>query len=144
MSGEVVRVPSVGLDLALRILAGVRAAAEERGVALAASVVDAGGNVVASIRMDGAQLVAAPLAADKAWTAMAAGAPTERWAEMTNPGGSDWGLSTAIGGRFIVFPGGLPIRVDGELVGGLGVSGAAGSVDRACGEAGLATAGLSL
>ncbi|MFM7718826.1 MAG: GlcG/HbpS family heme-binding protein [Actinomycetota bacterium] len=144
MSDGVVRVPSVGLDLALRILDGVRVAAQERGVALAATVVDAGGNVVASIRMDGAQLVAAPLAADKAWTAMAAGAPTERWAEMTNPGGSDWGLSTAIGGRFIVFPGGLPIRVDGELVGGLGVSGAAGSVDRACGEAGLAAAGLAV
>lgn len=144
MSDGVIRVPSVGLELALRILDGVRSAAQERGVALAATVVDAGGNVVASIRMDGAQLVAAPLAADKAWTAMAAGAPTERWAEMTNPGGSDWGLSTAIGGRFIVFPGGLPIRVDGELVGGLGVSGAAGSVDRACGEAGLAAAGLSV
>lgn len=144
MSEDILRVPSVSLDLALRILDGVRVAARERGVALAACVVDPGGNVVAAIRMDGAQLVAAPLAADKAWTAMAAGAPTERWAEMTAPGGSDWGLSSAIGGRFVVFPGGLPIRVAGDLVGGLGVSGAAGSVDRACGEAGLAAAGLSV
>jgi len=50
------------LDLAQELLAGVRAEAQRRGVAMGAAVVDAGGNLVAALRMDGAQLVALPLA----------------------------------------------------------------------------------
>ncbi|MGY1695531.1 MULTISPECIES: GlcG/HbpS family heme-binding protein [unclassified Geodermatophilus] len=130
------------LDLALTVLAGVRAEAERRGAAMGAAVVDAGGNLVAAIRMDGAQLVALPLATDKAYTAVALDAPTETWAGSTAPGGADWGMSTALGGRLVVFAGGLPIHADGALVGGVGVSGAAAAVDRACALAGLAAAGL--
>jgi uncharacterized protein GlcG (DUF336 family) len=58
------------------------------------------------------------------------------------PDGSDWGLASTLGGRIVVFAGGLPIRADGALAGGLGVSGAASEVDRACAEAGLRAAGL--
>ena len=132
----------VSLDLAHRILAGVRAEAEVRGAAMGAAVVDAGGNLVAALRMDGAQLVALPLATDKAYTAVALGAPTETWAESTAPGGGDWGMSTSLGGRLVVFAGGLPIRVGSALLGGVGVSGAAAAVDRACAAAGLVAAGL--
>ena len=132
----------VSLELAHRILAGVQAEAERRGAAMGAAVVDAGGNLVAAIRMDGAQLVALPLATDKAFTAVALGAPTETWARSTAPGGNDWGMATALGGRLVVFAGGLPIRVDGALIGGVGVSGAAAAVDRACAGSGLAAAGL--
>lgn len=139
--GLVVR-RDVGLDLARRLLDGVRAEAVRRGLAMGAAVVDAGGAVVLAWRMDGAQTVALPLAVDKAWTAVACGQPTERWAGSTQPGGGDWGLNTTLGGRFVVFAGGLPVRVDGALVGGLGVSGAAAEVDRACAEAGLLAAGL--
>ncbi len=134
----------VSLDLALTILAGVRTEADRRGAAMGAAVVDAGGNLVATIRMDGAQLVALPLATDKAYTAVALDAPTETWAGSTAPGGSDWGMSTALGGRLVVFAGGLPIHADGVLVGGVGVSGAASAVDRACALAGLAAAGLGI
>lgn len=134
--------PDVSLELANRILEGVRAEAERRGAVMGAAVVDAGGNLVAAARMDGAQLVALPLATDKAFTAVALGAPTETWAESTAPGGADWGMATSLGGRLVVFAGGLPVRVDGALVGGVGVSGAAAAVDRACAAAGLAAAGL--
>jgi len=106
-------------------------------MAMGIAVVDTGGNVVAAARMDGAQLVALPLATDKAYTAVAFGRPTEAWAESSAPGGSDWGLSTVLQGRLVVFAGGLPIVVEGELVGGLGVSGGPAEVDRACAEAGL-------
>jgi uncharacterized protein GlcG (DUF336 family) len=132
------------LDLAQELLAGVRAEAERRGVAMGAAVVDAGGNLVAALRMDGAQLVALPLAIDKAWTAVALDAPTETWAASTAPGGSDWGMATALGGRLVVFAGGLPVRLDGRAVGGIGVSGAAAAVDRACAAAGLTAAGLEV
>lgn len=133
----------VGLDLAERILRGVRAEAERLGVAMGMAVVDLGGHVVASARMDGAQLPARELAVGKAYTAVSFGRPTEAWAQSTQPGGGDWGLATALAGRLVVFAGGLPIKeVDGETVGGLGVSGAAADVDRRCAAAGLTAAGL--
>lgn len=140
--GQLTTRSEVSLDLANQILHGVRAEAGRRGKAMGAAVVDLGGQIVASMRMDGAQLIALPLATDKAWTAVACNAPTEQWAKQTAPGGSDWGLSTSLGGRFIVFAGGLPLRADGAMIGGVGVSGAAASDDRGCAEAGLAAAGL--
>jgi uncharacterized protein GlcG (DUF336 family) len=133
----------VGLDLAERLLRGVREEADRRGLAMGAAVVDRSGLLVAALRMDSAQTIALPLAIDKAWTAVACGLPTERWAESTQPGGVDWGLNTTLGGRFVVFAGGLPVSVDGDVCGGLGVSGAAAAVDRACAEAGLRAAGLA-
>jgi uncharacterized protein GlcG (DUF336 family) len=134
--------PTVTLDAALSILAGCRLEAAELGRALAMVVVDPGGNVVASQRMDGAQLVAMELATDKAYTAIACGEPTELWGECTQPGGSDWGLALSARGRFIVFAGGLPLKLGGVVVGALGISGGPSDVDRACGLAGIVNAGF--
>lgn len=132
----------IGLEAALAVLAGVGEEATRRGLAMGAVVVDLGGRLVAGQRQDGAQLVAVDLATDKALTAVAFDHPTEAWAQSTTPGAGDWGLSTVLGGRIVVFAGGLPIRRDGALVGGLGVSGSAADVDRACAAAGLAAAGF--
>jgi len=134
--------PTVSLDAALAVLAGARAEAERQARALAMVVVDPGGNVVASQRMPGAQLVAMTLATDKAYTAVACGAPTEAWGACSQPGESDWGLALSAGGRFIVFAGGLPLKVGGVVVGGLGISGGPSEIDRACGAAGMASAGF--
>ena len=131
------------LDLALRMIHGAAQEATRREVAMGLAVVDTGGQVVATARMDGAQLIAVDLATDKAYTAVALGQPTEAWAASTQPGGSDWGLCTTLGGRLVVFAGGLPVKVDGHVVGGIGVSGSAATVDRACAVAGLAAVGLS-
>ncbi|GAA3646418.1 hypothetical protein GCM10022224_006520 [Nonomuraea antimicrobica] len=124
------------------IIAGVEGAAAARGVALAVTVCDPAGAPIATARMDGANAVAARLAADKAFTAAAFGAPSHAWAEATAPGGPDWGMAGAAGGRVLVLPGGLPIMAGGRLIGALGVSGAAPAVDLACAEAGLATVDL--
>ena len=131
------------LDLALRMIDGAAQEATRRDVSMGLAVVDTGGRVVATARMDGAQLIAVDLATDKAYTAVALGQPTEAWAASTQPGGSDWGLSTTLGGRLVVFAGGLPVKVDGHVVGGIGVSGSAATVDRACAVAGLASVGLT-
>jgi uncharacterized protein GlcG (DUF336 family) len=139
---ELVTRSEVGLDAALTVLAGVREEAARRGVAMGAVVQDLGGRTVAAQRMDGAQLAAVDLAADKAYTAVSFGHPTEAWAASTVPGQGDWGLSTVLGGRIVVFAGGLPLRRDGRLVGAVGVSGAAAAVDRACAAAGVAAAGF--
>jgi cob(I)alamin adenosyltransferase len=128
----------MGHGLARRLAEGAFAQAAELGIPIAVAVVDAGGNLVAVDRMDGAQTVAAPLAIDKAWTAAACAAPTDAWAQSTAPGGDDWGMSTALGGRIVVMPGGLPVMAGGQVVGGIGVSGGEGHEDRKCADAALA------
>ncbi len=143
MSGHTVTKHDISLELAQMLLAGVRAEAHVQGTAMGAAVVDRGGNVVAVVRMDGAQIIAVPLAIDKAYTAVACGLPTEQWASSTQPGGGDWGFNTTLGGRIVVFAGGVPVVVGGEVVGGLGVRGAAASVDTAGAPAGRRAAGLT-
>ena len=124
--------PDMSLEVAEQLLAGVKAQAVARGLHLAAAVVDRGGNTVASMRMDHAQLGAGSLALDKAITAASFGYPTAAWTESSAPGGTDWGLAHTLGGRAIVFPGGVPVFARTSLVGALGVSGAASDVDAAC------------
>lgn len=135
--------PDMSLDLARRLLAELESEAQAAGVSLAGVVVDRAGCPVAAIRMDGAQLGAVPLATDKAYTAVAFGHPTSRWAQASAPGGPDWGLGATLGGRAVVFPGGCPVYADGALVGALGVSGAASTVDERCAEKAIAATGLA-
>lgn len=132
----------VALETALALIQAASMEAARLGLAIAAAVVDSGGQIVASLRMDGAQLCAMPLAIDKAYTAVACGLPTAAWAERTQPGKGDWGLSTTLGGRFIAFGGGVPLFDSSALVGGLGVSGAAAQDDVAVATAAVARVGL--
>jgi len=134
----------MSLAVAEGLLVGVKDEAEARGVLLAAAVVDRGGNLVASMRMDHAQLGAGSLAQDKAVTAVSFGFPTAAWHDSSAPGGPDWGLAHTLGGRAIVFPGGVPVFASSEIVGGLGVSGAASEVDEACARAAVEAVGLSV
>jgi len=135
--------PDMSLELAERVLARLRAEAAAVGERLAVAVVDRGGNLVAALRMDGAQLGANSLALDKAYTAVAFGMPTGAWADSSTPGSSDWGLASTLAGRAVVFPGGLPVFLDGHLIGGVGVSGAKSTVDEGCAEKAVVGAGLS-
>jgi uncharacterized protein GlcG (DUF336 family) len=122
---------SVSLDVALSLLAAVRDEASSRGLALAIAVVDDGGNVVASARMDGASLGAMPLAVGKAYTAVLWDTPTGAFTASTQPGGDDWGWN-ATDPRIVVYAGGVPLHADGGLVGGVGASGATAAEDEAC------------
>jgi uncharacterized protein GlcG (DUF336 family) len=133
---------SVSLDAALAVLAAVRDQAAARGLALAAAVVDDGGNVVASARMDGAALGAMPLAIGKAYTAVLWDTPTGSFMASTQPGGDDWGWN-ATDPRIVVYAGGVPLHADGALVGGVGASGATAAEDEACVVAAVQAVGLS-
>ena len=128
----------MNLNEARRALQGVESHARDAGVSVCAAVVDGGGNPVATMRMDGAQLGAYELALDKAWTAVAFAAPTEVWAEPTAPGAKAWGFSTVLAGRVVVFAGGVPRMEDSRATGAVGVSGASPDIDGACARAGLA------
>jgi uncharacterized protein GlcG (DUF336 family) len=119
------------LELALRLLECVREEATARSLALATCVVDASGHVIAAHRMDGAALGAMRLAEGKAYTAVLWGTRTGDFTESTQPGGADWGWNTT-DARIVVYAGGIPLVVDGALVGGLGASGGAAAEDEAC------------
>ena len=135
MSSErLIQSQRVSLDLALALLARVREEALLRELALAVAVVDDGGNVIASQKMDGAALGAMQLAVGKAYTAVLWGTSTGEFTQSTQPGGDDWGWNTT-DPRIVVYAGGLPLFVGGELVGGVGASGGAAADDEACVQA---------
>jgi len=119
------------LELALELLARVRAEAGKRSLSLAVSVVDAGGHVVASQRMDGAALGALKLATGKAYTAVLWGMPSGYFMQSTQPGGEDWGWN-ATDERIVVYAGGIPLYADGQLVGAAGASGGTATEDEEC------------
>ncbi len=121
----------VSLDIALALLARVRDEAALRGLSLAAAVVDDGGHVLASQRMDGTALGAMKLALGKAYTSVLWGTRTAAFMDSTQPGGDDWAWNTT-DSRIVVYAGGIPLLVDGELVGGLGASGATAAEDEEC------------
>jgi uncharacterized protein GlcG (DUF336 family) len=131
------------LATALALLERVRAEADARSIALAASVVDASGYVIASQRMDGAALGALQLADGKAYTAVLWGTSTGYFMETTQPGGEDWGFN-ATDRRVVVYAGGVPLFVDGQLVGGLGASGGTAQQDEECVTAAATAAGFAI
>lgn len=120
---------------ALRVIEAARAEADARGAMVSVAVVDDGGNLVAFARMDGAEIAGPTLAIDKAYTAVAHRMPTDELAPLTAPGGELFGLQANGGGRYVVFGGGVPLRVDERVVGAVGVSGSTVANDVAIADA---------
>jgi uncharacterized protein GlcG (DUF336 family) len=111
------------------------AAAEAADALVSVAVVDAGGNLIAFARMDGAEIAGPTLATDKAFTAVAHRATTASLAVLAAPGGELAGLGSNGGGRYVIFGGGVPIWSAGRVAGGVGVSGGSVAQDMACAEA---------
>ncbi len=124
------------LETALEIIASAKKKAGEIGVPMVISVVDEGGNPVATQRMDDALLVSVDLALNKAYTAAAVKVPTDLLSSVAAPGGELYGLHAA--GRMVIFGGGIPLEREGRVVGGVGVSGGSVEQDIACAEAAVA------
>ncbi|PWU24968.1 MAG: hypothetical protein C5B48_03690 [Candidatus Rokuibacteriota bacterium] len=131
------------LDQALELLAHVRGEAESRSLSLAASVVDSGGHVIASQRMDGAALGAMRLAVGKAYTAVLWGTRSGDFMSSTQPGGEDWGFNHT-DDRIVVYAGGVPLYAGSLLVGGLGASGGTAEEDESCVAAAARATGFDL
>lgn len=128
-----------GLTLAAAraVIVAVQAEARAMGVALSCAVVDAGDQLVAFERMDGADLVGITLARDKAFTALANRMPTRDLAPIAQPGTEFYGYDSVAGGRTIIFAGGMPLEREGVLVGAVGVSGGDSAQDQRAVEAGV-------
>lgn len=120
---------------ARRVIAAGEAKADDVGQPMNIAVVDAGGVLVAHVRMDGAWRGSVDIAIDKAWTARAFDVETKALAKLAQPGADFYGIHVSNGGRVMIFAGGIPLRHGDEVVGAVGVSGGSGKQDQAVAEA---------
>ncbi|HIW13249.1 MAG TPA: heme-binding protein [Candidatus Salinicoccus stercoripullorum] len=127
----------VNLEAAKQIIAGAEEEASNIGVQMVISVLDEGGNLIATHRMDDAWLASIDIAQNKAWTSVALKMPTSNLEEATVPNAELYGLNTTNQGRIVVFGGGFPLEVGGKVVGAVGVSGSSVENDVKVAEAGV-------
>ena len=119
------------------LLAGARAKAVEIGVPMCIAITDEGGNLIAFERMDGGRITSSTIAIDKSFTASAARKATGDYGAASQPGSPAYGISSAIQGRLMVVAGGLPVLVNGAVVGGIGVSSGTPAQDTEVAQAGI-------
>lgn len=125
------------LEGARVMFGGAEAKAKEIGVPMDIAIVDDGGNLLAFHRMEGAKLTSIDIAVNKAFTAACARKGTHEYAAIGGPGGPAFGIHVSNRGRFTIFGGGLPIEVDGQTIGGIGVSSGSPDEDREVAQAGI-------
>jgi uncharacterized protein GlcG (DUF336 family) len=132
----------INLDDALPLLAAGRAKAEEIGVKQTLCICDDGGNVVALHRLPGARVTGVDISIAKAFTAAGHERATHLFNEPPNgpalPGNEAFGISHMLPGKFAIFVGGFPLVFNGQIVGGVGISGGNGAQDKEVGAAILA------
>jgi len=124
-----ITVKSLGLSEANLVIQAGISRAKEIGSPSTICVVDVGGTIIAQARMDGSLLCSVELAYNKAYTALSCKLATSFIKTIAQPGGDFYGIANGLGGRAIIFPGGVPISVDSQVVGAVGASGGNGSQD---------------
>lgn len=122
------------LEAAKLMAAAAEAAAAKNGWKVVIAVADDGGHALLVHRIDGTQSSSVPTAMGKARSAVAYKRPTRILEEMINQGRFSF---LSAGGDPVALQGGLPIEIDGQLVGGIGVSGVKASDDEIVAQAGL-------
>lgn len=124
------------LNDARRVIAAAEKMAMEINQPMNIAVADAGGNVVAHVRMDGAWIGSIDISMKKAFTSRAFDIATKDLATLSQPGGPFFGIHASNDGRIMIFAGGIPLQRDGVIVGAIGVSGGSGEQDHQVAEAG--------
>jgi glc operon protein GlcG len=127
------------LEAASRMATAAQAEAAKNGWLVAVAVVDDGGNLLLFHRMDNSKLVAIDIAIRKAKTAVFFQGETKALELEVTKGGRTSLLPIA---DFMPLEGGLPIAVDGKIIGAIGVSGMAGDQDAQCAAAGVKALGV--
>jgi len=123
---------------ARRIIAAAQKKAEEIGQPMNVAVVDEGGNLVAFERMANAWLGSIDISIKKAWTSRAFDIETQDLAKHSQSGDQFFGIHVSNDCKVMIFAGGIPLKKDGKVVGGVGVSGGSGKQDQTVAEAGAA------
>ena len=130
---------NITLAQAEKAIAAAKKKAVEIDTKMNIAVVDAGANLVAFVRMDGAWLGSVDISIKKAKTARFFDMNTGVVGELSQPGGSLYNIEHSNNG-LITFPGGIPIKnANDDIIGAIGVSGSAVENDHAVAEAGAST-----
>ncbi|HEX3835535.1 MAG TPA: heme-binding protein [Steroidobacteraceae bacterium] len=132
---------SLTLEDARRIIAAGEEKAIEIGVPYNLAVADAGGNLIAHIRMDGAWLGSIDISIHKAWTSRAFDLPTQDLAKMAQSGKPLFGIHSTNHDRVVIFAGGLPVKSGDTVIGAVGASGGTVEQDEKVVEAAVAVFG---
>lgn len=128
----------ISLDQARAMVTAAIKKAQEIDAKMNIAIVDAGANLKAFARMDGAWLGSVDISIKKAKTARYFDFPTGEIGKLSQPGGSLYNIEHSNGG-LITFPGGIPVKnKEGVVIGGIGVSGSTVENDHAVASAGLA------
>lgn len=127
---------NISLELANKMMEAALAKAEELGMPFSIAIVDKPGNLKAFSAQDGAPILSLEIAQNKAFSAAAYNRPTHEWYDRIK---NDPPLLHGIvhTNRLVIFGGGYPIKINGELIGGIGVSGGHYSHDMQVCEAAL-------
>jgi uncharacterized protein GlcG (DUF336 family) len=127
----------IKLDHALTMIAAARKEAQKINVPMVIAVVDEAGHLIAQQRMDDALLVSLDIALSKAYSAVAVKMATDELGALAQPGQPLFGIHTCDNSRIVIFGGGFPIKYNGRIIGGIGVSGGSVEEDMRCAHAGL-------
>jgi uncharacterized protein GlcG (DUF336 family) len=117
------QITSLTLADARRLIAAGEREAEELDIPYNIAVVDSGGSLIAHARMDGAWLGSIDISIKKAWTARAFDMATADLSRSAQPNQSLYGIHATNGGTVVIFGGGVPVKVEGVVVGAVGASG---------------------
>jgi uncharacterized protein GlcG (DUF336 family) len=137
-TSNVLALTTVSLAGAQKIIAAAIKKAAKIKCPVCIVVVDPAGEAVATVRMDGAPRLSAGIAANKAYTVAGfVGVPTSAWwGAIENDPSLVHGLTHTP--RLVIFGGGVPLHIDGQLVGAIGVSGGTAQQDEEIATAGAA------
>jgi uncharacterized protein GlcG (DUF336 family) len=126
--------PAITLDQAKKVMAGAEEEARKNNWPVVIAILDSGGNLVMLQRLDNAQWGSVQIAIDKARSAVALRRPTKVFQDAIAQGGANLRLLNL---GYSVLEGGIPIVVDGRIIGGIGVSGVTSQQDAQIAQAGI-------
>jgi len=126
--------PPISLETAKKIVTPAIAEAAKNNWAVAVAIVDPSGNLVYYEKMDNTQLGSARIAVEKAATAAKFKRPTQAFQDALAKGAENWRILTLSG--VVAAEGGIPLVIDGKIVGAIGVSGMTSAQDNQCAKAG--------
>jgi len=128
---------SITLEKANLLIAAVRERAVQMGVKAVVAIADKHANPVSVQCMDDSYIASYDIAVNKAFTVTSLKMPTTALKTLAAPGGSLYGIQFTNSGRIVIFGGGVPLYdKNGNIVGGLGVSGGSEEQDTALAEYG--------
>jgi len=133
-----INIKRLSFDEARVLLDGCAKKSRDMGIPMCSAVTDESGHLVAFDRLDGGKISSISVAVDKAFTGAVARKGTHVYNELCQPGKPTFGIHITNEGHFSIIGGGLPVTVDGVIVGGVGVSSGTAGEDLVVAEAALA------